>query len=183
MLEIEFAQAIRSAAGSATTTRITSAAVAPRRRSRGPHTGLAVRAGGRRGRPRRGEVASATGGGDAARRISQAHGGERSAFVAAAAAGAAGQHTGLRNRHGERPGRVATWRPPGGLRAALRPGGGRARRAIRAATDPARPRQALTRDHTVVNEQMRLGLITAGEAADRQDQPRAEPLAGHRPCS
>ena len=41
--------------------------------------------------------------------------------------------------------------------------------------------EALTRDHTVAAEQMRLGLITAGEAAQLRNPPRAEPLAGHRP--
>ena len=38
----------------------------------------------------------------------------------------------------------------------------------------------LTRDHTVANEQVRLGLLSADEAAERRDAPHAEPLAGKR---
>ena len=38
----------------------------------------------------------------------------------------------------------------------------------------------LTRDHTVASEQVRLGILSAGEAAGGVHQPRAEPLAGKR---
>ena len=40
---------------------------------------------------------------------------------------------------------------------------------------------ALTRDHTVAGEQVRLGILSAGEAATAVNQPRAEPLPGQRP--
>ena len=53
----------------------------------------------------------------------------------------------------------------GGLRPALRPRHGGARRRFALLPDPPRPRPPLTRDHTVAGEQVRLGMLSAEEAA------------------
>ena len=60
------------------------------------------------------------------------------------------------------PGGVAHGHHPRGLRAALRSRGGGARRRFALLSDPATASATLlTRDHTVVNEQVRLGLLSA----------------------
>jgi PPM family protein phosphatase len=57
---------------------------------------------------------------------------------------------------------------PGSLRPAVRSRRGVARGRFALLPDSRRPRQALTRDHTMVSEQARLGLISDREAAEAE---------------
>ena len=97
-------------------------------------------------------------------------------------AGTGGQHARVYEA-GSRaePGGVRHGHHPGGLRPALRPRGGGARGRFALLPDPqARPYAALTRDHTVANEQLRLGMLSARGGGQLRTPPRAQPVARER---
>ena len=173
--------AFRPRAACATTTRITSATSLPATPDAGAHPRLAVRAGRRRGRARTGEVASR-------RRSRTLLAGFREAP----------------RRRSRIPACCRAWcRPP--TRRCTKPArqpapGGvamattlvacalRYDRAVVAHVGDSRcylirrgHATPLTRDHTVANEQVRLGMLSASEAAEAPQPPRAQPLAGQRP--